>query len=151
MNPFLAAIAVGEEELAKAEVELSVGLAQSSGSAAEIGLIPFALKMPESNKIFLGHAVKRADGFLLMMLDITPGDVLLRRFWQGRVVGEEQEKERMAQVIHDSFSPHLLAAFFLIRGIQERLERRFPEDAEKLAEVGELINETIQRLAGGFV
>jgi hypothetical protein len=142
---------IGEDELAKAEVELSVGLAQSSGSATEIGLIPFALKMPESNKIFLGHAVKRADGFLLMMLDITPGDVLLRRFWQGRVVGEEQEKERMAQVIHDSFSPHLLAAFFLIRGIQERLEKRFPEEAEKLAKVGELINESIQRLAEGFV
>jgi hypothetical protein len=96
LNPFLAAIAVGEEELAKAEVELSVGLAQSSGSAAEIGLIPFALNMPETNK-------------------------------------------------------HLLAAFFLIRGIQERLERRFPEDAEKLTKVGKLINETIQRLAGGFV
>ena len=56
----------------------------------------------------------------------------------------------MAQIIHDSFSPHLLAAFFLIHGIQERLERRFPEEAEKLAKVGELINESIQRLAVGF-
>jgi signal transduction histidine kinase len=139
-----------QEELANAEVELCIDLAQPSDTGGEGGLMPFALKTSATAKMFLGHAVKRADGFLLMMLDITPGDVLLRRFWQGRVLGEEQEKQRMAQVIHDSFSPHLLAAFFLIHGIRERLEKRFPGEAEKLAKVGELINESIQRLAVGF-
>ena len=139
-----------EQELANAEIELCIDLTQESDIGGEGGLIPFALKTSGTAKMFLGHAVERADGFLLMMLDITPGDVLLRRFWQGRVLGEEQEKQRMAQIIHDSFSPHLLAAFFLIHGIQERLEKRFPEEAEKLAKVGELINESIQRLAVGF-
>jgi hypothetical protein len=103
----------------------------------------------ESTKVFLGHTVKRDDGYLLMMLDLTPADVLLKYFWQGRVVGKEEEKQRLAQVIHDSFSPHLLAAFFLVHGIREHLEKRHSGEAKQLAKVAELLNETIQALAAG--
>jgi signal transduction histidine kinase len=146
---FVQQAGLAEAELPRTEVELSIDLAQPSGGRGELGLIPFALKTPDLPKVFLGHAVKREDGFLLMMLDLTPGDVLLRHFWQGRVLGQEEEKQRLAQVVHDSFSPHLLAAFFLIRGIQEHLEERYPEDAKQLAKVGQLLNESIQKLAGG--
>jgi len=136
-------------ELKDAEIELSVDLVQASTTCRELELIPFALKVPGLGKIFLGHTVKRNDGYLLMMLDLTPGDVLLRHFWQGRVLGQEEEKQRLAQIIHDSFSPHLLAALFLIHGIQDHLEKRFPTEAEQLAKVTELLNETIQRLVAG--
>src|SRR5262249_48058562 len=136
-------------ELKDAEIELSIEPAQASATTRELGLIPFALKIPGLSKIFLGHTVKRDDGYLLMMLDLTPGEVLLRHFWQGRVLGQEEEKQRWAQIIHDSFSPHLLAALFLIHGIQEHLEKRGPKEAEQLAKVAELLNETIQRLAAG--
>lgn len=136
-------------ELKDAEIELSVDLVQASTTHRELGLIPFALKIPGLGKIFLGHTVKRDDGYLLMMLDLTPGDVLLRHFWQGRVLGQEEEKQRLAQIIHDSFSPHLLAALFLIHGIQDHLEKRNPTEAEQLAKVTELLNETIQRLVAG--
>ena len=136
-------------ELKDAEIELSVDLVQASTTHSELALIPFALKVPGLGKTFLGHTVKRNDGYLLMMLDLTPGDVLLRHFWQGRVLGQEEEKQRLAQIIHDSFSPHLLAALFLIHGIQEHLEKRYPEEAKQLAKVAELLNETIQRLAAG--
>lgn len=84
-----------------------------------------------------------------MMLDITPGDVLLWHFWQGRIARQEKEKRRMAQVIHDSFSPHLLAAFFLMNGIQERLEKVRPEEAKRLVKATQLLNESIQNLASG--
>src|SRR6516164_2740406 len=76
-------------------------------------------QLANRRKSFWGHTVKRNDGYLLMMLDLTPTDVLLKYFWQGQVVGKEEEKQRLAQVIHDSFSPHLLAALFLIHGIRE--------------------------------
>jgi signal transduction histidine kinase len=136
-------------ELKDAEIELHIELAQALTTSRELGLIPFALKIPGLSKLFLGHTVKRDDGYLLMMLDLTPADVLLRHFWQGRVLGQEEEKQRLAQIIHDSFSPHLLAALFLIHGIEEHLEKRYPAEAEKLAKVAELLNETIQRLAAG--
>ena len=136
-------------ELKDAEIELSVDLVQASTTCRELELIPFALKVPGLGKTFLGHTVKRNDGYLLMMLDLTPGDVLLRHFWQGRVLGQEEEKQRLAQIIHDSFSPHLLAALFLIHGIQDHLEKRNPTEAEQLAKVTELLNETIQRLVAG--
>lgn len=134
-----------EAELRDAEISVS-GEASANEKHA---LIPFALKISQSTQAFLGHAVKRDDGYLLMMLDLTPADVLLKYFWQGRVLGKEEEKQRLAQVIHDSFSPHLLAAFFLIHGIREHLEQRHPGEAKQLAKVAELLNESIQTLAAG--
>jgi signal transduction histidine kinase len=139
---------LAEVELKEAEVELSsLHLARESVTSRELALIPFALKIPGLQKIFLGHTVKRDDDYLLMMLDLTPGDILLRYFWQGRALGQEEEKQRLARVIHDSFSPHLLAAFFLIHGIEEHLEKCYPAEAKQLAKVAELLNETIQTLA----
>ena len=64
-------------------------------------------------------------------------------------MGKEEEKQRLAQVIHDSFSPHLLAAFFLVHGIREHLGKRNTGDAKRLAKVGELLNEAIQALSAG--
>jgi len=75
--------------------------------------------------------------------------MVLKYFWQCRIVGEEQEKQRLAQVIHDSFSPHLPAAFFLIPGIREHLEKTRSVEAEQLAKAAELLNETTQALAAG--
>jgi signal transduction histidine kinase len=137
-----------ERELRDAEISLSTDLAQSSANE-KLGLMPFALKISESTKVFLGHTVIRDDGYLLMMLDLTPADVLLKYFWQGRVVGKEEEKQRLAHVIHDSFSPHLLAAFFLIHGIREHLEKTQSVEAEQLAKAAKLLNETIQALNAG--
>ena len=102
-----------EAELRDAEISLSTHFAQASVNE-KLSLMPFALKISESTKVFLGHTVKRNDGYLLMMLDLTPADVLLKYFWQGQVVGKEEEKQRLAQVIHDSFSPHLLAALLIV-------------------------------------
>ena len=140
---------LAEAELKHAEIELSVDLAQPSAKTRDIELIPFTLRTPGLSKIFLGHTVRRKDGYLLMMLDLAPGDILLQHFWQGRVLGQEEEKQRLAQIIHDSFSPHLLAALFLIHGIQEHMEKRYPRESEQLAKVAELLNETIQTLAAG--
>jgi signal transduction histidine kinase len=137
-----------EAELRDAEISLSTELAPASVNE-KLGLMPFALKISESTKVFLGHTVKRGDGYLLMMLDLTPADVLLKYFWQGQIVGKQEEKQRLAQVIHDSFSPHLLAALFLIQGIREHLEKTRPVEAQQLAKVTELLNETIQTLAAG--
>jgi signal transduction histidine kinase len=137
-----------ERELRDAEISLSTDLTQASANE-KLGLMPFALKISESTKVFLGHTVTRDDGYLLMMLDLTPADVLLKYFWQGRVVGKEEEKQRLAQVIHDSFSPHLLAAFFLIHGVREHLEKTHSVEAEQLAKAAKLLNETIQALAAG--
>jgi signal transduction histidine kinase len=137
-----------EEQLRTAKISLSFDFARSSANQ-RLGLTPFALTISESTKAFLGHAVKRDDGFLLMMLDLTPADILLKYFWQGRVVGKEEKKKRLAEVIHDSFSPHLLAALFLISGIREHLAKTRSADAEQLARVAELLNETIQTLAAG--
>ena len=145
---FAQQVKLTEAELRDAEISLSSDLAHPSADES-LGLMPFALKISESAKVFLGHTVKRDDGYLLMMLDLTPADILLKYFWQGRVVGKEEEKQRLAQVIHDSFSPHLLAAFFLIHGIREHLEKRYPGEAQQLAKVAELLNETIQVLAAG--
>src|ERR1700741_2268130 len=52
-----------QEKLANAEVELCIDLAQPSDTGGEGRLIPFALKTSATAKMFLGHAVKRADGF----------------------------------------------------------------------------------------
>ena len=56
---------------------------------------PFALKISESTKVFLGHTVKRDDGYLLMMLDLTPADVLLKYFWQW----PEEFRDRVAREV----------------------------------------------------
>jgi signal transduction histidine kinase len=59
-------------------------------------------------------------------------------------VAKEEEKQRLAHAIHDSFSPHLLAAFFLIHGIREHLEKTHSVEAEQLAKAAKLLNETIE-------
>lgn len=53
-----------EAELRAAEISLSTDLAQASANE-KLGLMPFALKISESTKVFLGHTVKRDDGYLL--------------------------------------------------------------------------------------
>ena len=134
-----------ETDLRDAEISVST----EASANEKLALMPFALKISQSTKAFLGHAVMRDDGYLLMMLDLTPADVLLKYFWQGRILGKEEEKQRLAQVVHDSFSPHLLAAFFLVHSIREHLEKRDSREAKQLAKVVDLLNESIQTLAAG--
>ena len=57
-----------ERELRDAEISLSTDLALASANE-KLGLMPFALKIGESTKVFLGHTVMRDDGYLLMMLE----------------------------------------------------------------------------------
>ena len=63
-----------EAELRDAEISLDTEVPANENVAG----IPFALKISQPTKAFLGHTVKRDDDYVLIMLDPTPAGVLLK-------------------------------------------------------------------------
>jgi len=68
-------------------------------------------------------------------------------FEQGRLVGQEEERARIAHAFHDEVSSEVLAAIFKIELAKEKLESSESPQAEVISELSELVSETIEKIA----
>jgi signal transduction histidine kinase len=68
-------------------------------------------------------------------------------FEQGRLVGQEEERARIAQEFHDEVSSEVLAAIFKIELAKEKLNSSESPQAEAISELSEVVSDTIEKIA----
>src|ERR1700732_3311331 len=88
-----------------------------------------------------GHAAKREDDFVLVMLDvINPSTGVIE---DARLFGQEEERNRILKLFHDEVSPKLLAAVFEVVSAKEKLEAKGLEESKAVAKAADKLSETI--------
>lgn len=81
----------------------------------------------------------------LMLPDIAAiGSI---EFQQGRLVGQEQERARIAQTFHDEVASEVLAAIFKIELARQKLESSESPHAEVMSELSEVVSGAIEKIA----
>jgi hypothetical protein len=113
-----------------------------------------------SQKIeYIGCTVKRlfgadpAPGFLVrsnhkigyLMLDVF--DSSSAQFEQGRIVGREEERNRINKAFHDEVSSSIIAALFLIETAKIELEEAGLPQAEAVGKASDILSETTEKIA----
>ncbi|HEY0791735.1 MAG TPA: hypothetical protein VGD78_11795 [Chthoniobacterales bacterium] len=122
----------------------------SVNGLAETSFFPCVLRPPDFRRPIPGRATRRSDGYVLVLLDqealaepelVITGD---------RLLGRQEEADRVRKVIHDEVSSDLLAASFGVHSVNAKLQARdAPESAEMAQAVGAL-DQAIQRLIAAF-
>jgi hypothetical protein len=111
---------------------------------------PCAIKRPANDGILPASAVKNDAGLLLLLVDSPAHDLKFEGYIQGRIVGREEEANRMRKFFHDLLSSKILVASFLAHSIHERLARRQAPEINDLHKVTALLDEVIDAIVQGF-
>jgi len=106
-----------------------------------------AIRVPNKTAAIPGY-LATAKGRLcyLMLPDIAATGSI--EFQQGRLVGQEEERARIAQAFHDEVSSEVMAAIFKIEVARQKLESSESPHTEVMSEVSELVSEAIEKIAG---
>jgi hypothetical protein len=152
---FLARTGYSEDELRALKPQHLIVQGDSAFVPAEAGthpdveFYPAALKTPKEEAAIPGHLVKSTSDFgYLMLEELNPN--VSSTFAQGRLVGNEENRKWVAQVFHEELSSELLAAVFQIHLAKEKLEAIGSPGAEEVAQVSEILSETIQKISKTF-
>jgi hypothetical protein len=110
-------------------------------------LLPCILRTPLTD--VCGQALRRDDGMLLAMLDVTLWDLTSKGFDQGLRIGCEEERNRTRHFFHDVLSSKILVASFLAHEIHQKLAASGAEEAEDMARLTKLLEEAIEAIVRG--
>ena len=117
---------------------------------AGTAFFPCVLRPPEHRRPIPGSATRRSDGYVLVLLDqetVAEPELVITG---DRLLGRQEEANRVRRVIHDEVSPDLLAATFGVHSVNAKLQARHaPESVEMARAVGAL-DQAIQRLVAAF-
>jgi signal transduction histidine kinase len=92
-----------------------------------------------------GYAVRSGERLGYVMLDLY--DPSTSQFEQGRSVGREQERNRIAQAFHEEVSSSLIAALFLIETAKSELEEAAQRHAEAVSKASDILTEATEKIA----
>jgi hypothetical protein len=117
-----------------------------SDLATNVEVVPVRFRTLDTENFATGHAAKRDDGFVLLMLDVLDKSTGLLE--DARVFGREEERSRILKIFHDKVSPKLLAAIFEVARAKEELESKgLQRESESVARASTALVETIDTLA----
>jgi len=68
------------------------------------------------------------------------------QFEQGRVLGREEERNRIIKAFHDEVSSSIVAALFLMDTARTELEQAGLPQAEAVAKVSNILTETTEKI-----
>jgi hypothetical protein len=114
------------------------------------GSFPCAVKRPASDTILPACAIKRDNALLLLLMDSHTHDPKFEGYIQGRIVGREEEANRMRKFFHDLLSSKILVASFLAHSAHDKLSRRQAPEIDDLHKVTTLLDEVIDSIVQGF-
>ena len=114
------------------------------GLPDDVEIASCVLSCPSKEGFVTGHAVKNAEGYLLLMLDVS--NPVVDVFAHGQAVGRKQERDRIRQLLHDALSPQLLVALFAIAGAEAKAEEEGHEEAKELARAMKALEEGIDNI-----
>jgi hypothetical protein len=114
------------------------------------GSSPCAIKRPANDGILPASAIKNEQSLLLLLVDSPAHDLKFEGYIQGRIVGREEEANRMRKFFHDLLSSKILVASFLVHSIHDKLARREAPEINDLHKVTNLLDEVIDAIVQGF-
>ncbi|MGA8654793.1 MAG: hypothetical protein WB586_01475 [Chthoniobacterales bacterium] len=123
-------------------VQEKIGVLEGLPDNVEIA--PCVLSCPSKKGFVTGHAVKNAEGYLFLMLDVS--DPTADVFAHGQTLGRKQEQDRIRRLLHDALSPQLLVALFAIAGAEAKAEEEGHAEAKDLARAMRALEEGIDNI-----
>ncbi len=69
------------------------------------------------------------------------------QFEQGRVLGREEERNRITKAFHDEVSSSIVAALFMIETAKTELEQAGLPQADVVAKASDILVETTEKIA----
>jgi signal transduction histidine kinase len=80
-----------------------------------------------------------------VMLDVFAASSA--QFERGRVLGREEERNRITKAFHDEVSSSIVAALFMIETAKTELEQAGLPQAEAVAKASDILAETTEKIA----
>jgi len=114
------------------------------------GSLPCAIKRSANDEILPACGIKHENGLLLLLVDSPAHDPKFEGYIQGRIVGREEEANRMRKFFHDLLSSKILVASFLAHSVHDKLSRRQAPEIDDLQKVTTLLDEVIDAIVHGF-
>ena len=115
-----------------------------------VGSLPCAIKRSANDEIIPGCAIKNESQLLLLLMDSPAHDPKFEGYIQGRIVGREEEANRMRKFFHDLLSSKILVASFLAHSVHDKLSRRQAPEIDDLQKVTTLLDTVIDSIVHGF-
>jgi hypothetical protein len=148
---FLARTGYSEEEIETLNPGKAILLGDSASLPPDEGnnpsaeFVALAVRVPTKAAAVAGHLVRSKGNFgYLMLLDTEPSTST--KLEQGRLVGQEQERQRIVQTFHHEVSSGMLGALFRIELAKEKLESADLPEAEPVAQASELLSEAVEKI-----
>ena len=116
---------------------------QRAGQAIEY--ITCTAKRPYGADPAPGYVVRSGGRLGYVMLDVY--DPSTAQFEQGRSVGREQERNRIAKAFDEEVSSSLIAALFLIETAKSELEEAAQRHAEAVSKASDILTEATEQIA----
>jgi hypothetical protein len=127
--------------------DFTPGKAQHDSRAASL---PCAIKRSANDEIVPACAIKNENSLLLLLVDSPAHDPKFEGYIQGRIVGREEEANRMRKFFHDLLSSKILVASFLAHSVHDKLARRQAPEIDDLRKVTTLLDQVIDAIVHGF-
>jgi hypothetical protein len=114
------------------------------------GSLLCAVKRAANDEILPARAIKHENSLLLLLLDSPAHDPKFEGYMHGRIVGREEEVNRMRKFFHYLLSSKILVATFLAHSVHDRLSHRAAPELEDLHKVTGLLDQVIDAIVHGF-
>ena len=114
------------------------------------GSLPCAIKRSANDDMLTACAIKRENSLLLLVMDSPGHDPKFEGYIQGRIVGREEEANRMRKFFHDLLSSKILVASFLAHSVHDKLSQRQAPEIDDQQKVTALLDEVIDAIVHGF-
>jgi hypothetical protein len=114
------------------------------------GSLLCAVKRAANDEILPARAIRHENSLLLLLLDSPDHDPKFEGYMHGRIVGREEEVNRMRKFFHDLLSSKILVATFLAHSVHDKLSRRAAPELEDLHKVTALLDQVIDAIVHGF-
>ena len=148
---FLEQIGYSEEELKSAKLEEVLTLSESwfplsdERDGPKTEYVSCAAKRPLSAGEIPGYVVRAQDKMGYVMLEVTGSPSA--EFEQGRIVGREEEGNRIRDTFHEEVSSSIIAALFLIEMAKSELEKAGSPQAETVSKVSDILTGATEKIA----
>lgn len=148
-NPkFLECTGCSDDELKTIKLEDILTLGESWFPVSEkeenpAEYIGCTTKRASAENSLRGFVVRNRGRIGYVMLDSFGSSA---EFEQGRTVGREDERNRIAKAFHDEVSSSMLAALFLVEAAKTELEDAGLPQAEIVAKASEILAETTEKI-----
>jgi hypothetical protein len=123
---------------------------ECDASPTPVNFIPCVLKRIDSDHLVTGRVLKREDGYFLIMLNEPFAEPGTGEFARGRLLGQQQERERLWELLHNSLNPHLIVAAFAAQSAKEKLESKGLAEAADLSKITKILDTVIEQTAAAL-